>query len=45
MEERYVLALYEGDPDYLHDIEQELILAMARESLTPLDTAAEALPF
>ena len=33
MEERYVLALYEGDHDYLQGIEQELCLALDQEAL------------
>jgi hypothetical protein len=45
MEEQYVLALYEGDPDYLQTIEYELLLAMAKESIDPLETEAEELPF
>jgi hypothetical protein len=33
MEERYVIALHEGDPYYLQQIEQELLLALAQESI------------
>jgi hypothetical protein len=47
MEERYVLAVYEGDPDHLQDIADDLWSALAQESMALLmvPESEQDLPF
>lgn len=46
MEERYVLALIEGDSGYLQKIEEQLFEALSKEAVEPsLELPAQDLPF